>query len=195
MRAKLLALAAALSALGGGAVYFLGWDSAEVTRLPESFGALEVVSREHCSTSACGSAQCDAARAILADAGSPCTLRYVECPVRLGAKARAQAADAGVAFSAARYQQVRLIALRCPADGGFALGIPVNADGWPQFATVAAPHPCAWKPTAGAACARVDGGDPGERNTMQPGEWAGAGCVRKACVEIAGTTSDPDGEP
>jgi hypothetical protein len=57
-------------------------------------------------------------------------------------------------------------------------------------------HLCAWKPNAGAACGRInpDGGaalDPGVANTMQPASWVGAGCVRKACVEIAGESSAP----
>lgn len=52
-------------------------------------------------------------------------------------------------------------------------------------------HVCAWRPTAGAACTTLDGGNPGVRNTMQPGQWAGAGCQRKACVVIAGEDSSP----
>lgn len=52
---------------------------------------------------------------------------------------------------------------------------------------------CAWRP-AGAAknsCRKRDGGDPGDENTMQEGEFAGAGCIRKACVEISGFPSGP----
>ena len=56
---------------------------------------------------------------------------------------------------------------------------------------VVVPHLCAWKPNTGAACVRLDGGNPGVANTMQPGQWIGAGCALKACVEIAGDSSAP----
>lgn len=52
--------------------------------------------------------------------------------------------------------------------------------------------PCARRPTGVRAdtCLRLlaDGGtvDFGDENTMQPGEWVGAGCVRTACVVLAG---------
>lgn len=47
-------------------------------------------------------------------------------------------------------------------------------------------HSCAWKPVGVSTCTRSDGGSVGDRTTMQPGEWAGAGCVAKNCVVIAG---------
>lgn len=53
------------------------------------------------------------------------------------------------------------------------------------------PHLCAWRPSAVAACTRLDGGSPGVENTMQPGAWVGSGCVVKSCVEIAGEDSRP----
>ena len=31
----------------------------------------------------------------------------------------------------------------------------------------------------------------GVAHTMQPGQWSGVGCSRKACVEIAGDNSSP----
>lgn len=52
-------------------------------------------------------------------------------------------------------------------------------------------HQCAWKPNAGAACTKTDGGNPGVENTMRPGTYVGAGCVKKSCVEMAGESSRP----
>ena len=190
MRARLLALAAFLSAAAVSTVAFLNWNTGERETLAGAFGAFEVVDRSFCTSAPCGAQACDQAHDVLADAGSSCTLRLVECPVRLGARARAQAADAGVAFSDAGYQQVRFVAMRCPVDGGFTVGVPVNDAGWPVYSVSAINSPCAWKPTAGADCSRVaeDGGlsDPGARNTMQAGRWVGAGCARTACVVVAG---------
>lgn len=48
--------------------------------------------------------------------------------------------------------------------------------------------PCAWRP-AGVKptdCSKIDGGDPGDENTMLSGQWAGPGCKKKACVKFAG---------
>lgn len=53
------------------------------------------------------------------------------------------------------------------------------------------PHACAWRNPDAGLCTLVDGGDPGDFNTMQPGGFAGAGCQLKSCVEIAGVTSAP----
>jgi hypothetical protein len=94
--------------------------------------------------------------------------------------------DAGVALGqrldggAHRYQQMRFVAERCPVDGGFAVGVPVDDAGWPLFAVVVRPHPCAWRPagTLAALCLLIDAGDPGDENTM-------------ACVEVAGEDSRP----
>ncbi len=50
--------------------------------------------------------------------------------------------------------------------------------------------PCARKPTPAADCKRVlPGGktvDFGVDNTMEAGQWVGVGCVRTACVVVAG---------
>ncbi len=48
--------------------------------------------------------------------------------------------------------------------------------------------PCASRPAGvkASTCTKLDGGDPGDSNTMQAGQWVGAGCVRKACVIMAG---------
>lgn len=51
--------------------------------------------------------------------------------------------------------------------------------------------PCAWRPRDASDCTTADGGDPGDENTMQAGEWSGPGCVRKACVVVAGEDSRP----
>lgn len=192
MRARLLAIAATLATAGAG-VTFVFWNAPSIeTDMPRAFGNLEVVDRSQCSVSNCNTQQCTSAENILADAGSTCTARFIDCPIRVGPKARALAADAGVALTAARYQQIRLIALRCPtAGGGFALGIPVTDAGWPFFDVTPRPHLCAWKPRDGGVCTTLDGGNPGFENTMQPGQFAGAGCVLKSCVEIAGETSAP----
>lgn len=56
---------------------------------------------------------------------------------------------------------------------------------------VLVPNVCAWRPKGAKDCTKVDGGNPGDENTMQPGEFAGPGCVRKACVEVAGESSAP----
>lgn len=56
-------------------------------------------------------------------------------------------------------------------------------------------YPCAWRPQGVAAnrCTYVDGGDPGAENTMTRGTFAGAGCVKKACVIIWGEEEDSQG--
>jgi hypothetical protein len=53
------------------------------------------------------------------------------------------------------------------------------------------PNVCAWKSPDAGNCAKADGGNPGFLNTMQPGEFVGAGCILKACVEVAGESSAP----
>lgn len=53
--------------------------------------------------------------------------------------------------------------------------------------------PCAWRPEGvkPSTCTKVDGGDPGDENTMLEGQWVGAGCKRKACVKLAGERDQP----
>lgn len=48
--------------------------------------------------------------------------------------------------------------------------------------------PCARRPEGvdPKTCTRRDGSDPGDENTMQSGTWTGVGCVRTACVIVAG---------
>lgn len=191
MRARLLALAAFLAAAAGGGIYFVNFNTATVDRLSDGFGALEVIDRSQCTMANCNAAACNQAANILADAGSACTLKLVDCPIRLGPRARAMAADAGVIFSASKYQQVRLIAMRCAGVGGPNFAVPVDDNGWPSFATTPVALTCAWKPVGGSNCVRLDGGDPGNENTMQPGQFVGAGCVLKSCWEFAGDSSAP----
>lgn len=193
MKAKLVALALALAASSSG-TYFLNWNTAEEdTTIPDSFGGLEAYDKSRCVVSVCNSTECITARNHLDDAGFPnALLRFIDCPFRIGDRARAEAADAGFVFSASPYQQIKLIAMRVAAQGGgFAFGIATKDNGWPIEAVATGVFPCAWKPNAGAACTLADGGNPGLQNTMQPGDWVGAGCVRKACVEVAGTPSAP----
>lgn len=45
---------------------------------------------------------------------------------------------------------------------------------------------CAWRPKGGIDCTRADGSNPGDENTMMPGAYSGAGCVKKSCYVIAG---------
>jgi hypothetical protein len=80
------------------------------------------------------------------------------------------------ATDAAKTRAVKL------SDAGVAYVI-ADADGGVRLLAKA---PCAWKPNKTAACFTKDGGDPGVANTLQPGYWQGAGCVRKACVIFAG---------
>lgn len=199
MKAHLLALAAFLAAAGAG-VYFVNFTDGTVSRFSGSFGGLEVVDKKQCVVTACNAAQCVAANNILADAGSSDTTRFVECPVRLGPRGRALAADAGVTLSLrpdggpALYQQVKLVALRhVRPDGGLSFGIPVDDAGWPVYTVSTSPHSCAWRPlgVAAALCKRTDGGDPGAENTLKAGEFAGAGCLLKPCFEMAGDSSAP----
>lgn len=186
MRAKLLAIAAILGTVIGGGVILVSWND-PVEELPLSFGAFEVVDKALCSVSVCNSAACQTALNILADGGvTDATMRFVECPVRLAQQVRNLAADAGTALPATKYAQMRLTAMR--RNG--VLGIAVDDGGWPIHAVLSIASPCAWKPSAGAACSKVDGGDPGVENTLQPGEWVGAACVRKSCVVVAGDDND-----
>ncbi len=192
-RAQLLALSVLVASGIGGAVYFVNRSDAALSTMADSFGALEVVDRSQCSVSACNAAACVQAKNVLSDAGSLCTVGFLSCPVRFGRRARNLADDAGMAYGAALYQQIKVVGARCQVDGGFAYGIPVDDAGWPIFATSVDAFPCAWRPRdAGAAvCTRLDGGDPGLENTMQPGSFTGAGCQPKSCVEIAGESSAP----
>lgn len=199
MRARLLALAALVSSLVAGTVIFVNWNTGEVNGTIDSFGALELVDRSQCTMAACGAAQCTQANAILADAGSSCLTRLVECPFRIGPRIRAIGADAGVTFGPQKYQRVRLIALRCPAaGGGFSFGVPTDDNGWPIYAVTPGVTPaCVRAPVAGGVtCTRaeLDGGQRyfGAGNVFPAAEARGTGCQPVECTVMAGDDPDVD---
>lgn len=200
MKARLLALAAFLATAGAG-IYFFNLNTGAPFSLPSSFGVFEIVDRNQCTVSACGAPACDNALALLLDGGvSDATIKFVECPFRIGPRVRNLAADAGVIFSSTQYQMVKLIVMNRPtAGGGIATGIPVDDNGWPSFAVAHGTYPCAWKAAPTDDCTLIDGGVIDERssdggwdpNTKLPGQFAGTNCTRKTCVEIAGDPSTP----
>ncbi len=185
MKALLLAFAAYLSNQDG--IHFVTFNDATENAAADRHGSLEVVDRNACTISACNATQCIQAGNILADAGSAAVLKFADCPLRIGQRARDIASDAGLIFPAGVYQQARFIVMKV----GTTYGVPVTDTGWPVYAVSSQAFPCAWKPVGGSNCTKLDGGNPGTENTMQSGDWVGAGCVRKACVEIAGTSSAP----
>ncbi len=47
--------------------------------------------------------------------------------------------------------------------------------------------PCAWRPLDGGTnCLQADGGVAPTGQTLQSGQWSGAGCRKKACVILQG---------
>lgn len=158
MRARLLALAAAVSAAGAGSLLLVDWDTGQPVTYPP--GGFEVLDRSDCTPSVCGLAACDRANDVLADAGDPCRARLVTCDVRIGATARAWLSDAGLALGPKPYQRVQFIGLRCPAvDGGFAFGVPMDDHGLPQFMRATAVTPrCVRATAAGCQRSERDGG-------------------------------------
>lgn len=198
MKARLLALAAALSVLAAGTVTFLNWNTAtSLDSLTGGVGLLETIDRSKCSVAACNAPTCVGAQAILNDAGTPCTVGFVDCSVRVGAPARAMAADAGFIFGPASYQRVRLIGMRCAVDGGFAYTVPVTDAGWPIFAVTTAAPLCVRAPLdGGSACLRagaaVDGGARffGTGNVFPAAQAAGSHCDQVECGVVFG--DDPN---
>ena len=137
MRQRLIALAAAVSALGAGAALFFNWETAVVERTIADTGSWEQIDRASCSTAACNTTQCNAAKDHLADAGSACLPRLVSCDFRVSNRMRSCFSDAGVALSSKKYQRIQVTALRCPAaDGGNAFGVPFDDAGCPIFAGI-----------------------------------------------------------
>lgn len=199
MKARLLALAAVLAALAGGAVKFLNWsDATTADAFTGGVGLLEIIDRSKCSVAACNATTCKQAQAILDDAGTPCTVGFVDCSVRIGAPARALAADAGFAFGPQSYQRVRLIGMRCAADGGgFAYGVPVTDAGWPIFAVTTTTPLCVRAPLdGGTSCLRagalLDGGAKffGTGNVFPATQAAGSNCQPVECGVVFG--DDPN---
>lgn len=198
MRARLLALATLVVSLGAGVVVFVNWDTGEVDRTIDNFGAFEVMDRASCSTAACNTAQCVQAQNILADAGSPCVPRFVDCDFRVGQRVRNLAVDAGAQLGPQKYQRLRLVALRCPAaDGGNAFGVPFDDNGWPIYAVATATPRCVRAPLDGGLnCRRVlpDGGTRffGTGNVMPAAEATGAQCEAVGCSVMFGDNPDTD---
>lgn len=198
MKARLLALAAALSILAAGRVVFLNWNTAtSLDALTGGVGLLETIDRSKCSVAACNAAACTTAQGILNDAGTPCTVGFVDCSVRIGATARAMAADAGFTFGPASYQRVRLIGMRCAVDGGFAYTVPVTDAGWPIFAVTITTPLCVRAPLdGGSSCLRAgaapDGGARffGTGNVFPASQAAGSHCDAVECGVVFG--DDPN---
>lgn len=199
MRQRLLALAVAVIGAGAGTVLLVDWDTGQVVDARP--GAFEFLDRSACSQSACGASLCVQANDVLADAGSACTTRFGTCDFRVGARARAWAADAGLTLGPSRYQRLRLVGLRCPAvDGGFAFGVPMDDAGMPQFASVTQLTPlCVRAPLDGGTdCkklgAEVDGGARfiGTGNVFPAAAAAGAQCEPVACSVFFGDDPSVD---
>lgn len=194
MKQKLLALAALVSAAGAGSLLLADWDTGQPVAPPP--GGFEVLDRDSCTVSACGILGCLNANNVLADAGSPCVTRLADCDVRIGAKARAWLSDAGLSLGPKPYQRVRFVGLRCPVDGGFSYGVPMNDEGLPQFSSASAVTPrCVRAPAGNSTCLRAetDGGARyfGEGNVFPVAEARGSGCEACGCVVMSG---DSDGD-
>ena len=198
MKRFLQMLAAAVGLAGAGTLLLVDWNTGATVSAPP--GAFELLNRESCNVGACAAGACTQANNLLADAGSSCTTRLITCDVRVGAQARAWAADAGVSLGAKRYQRLRFIGLRCPgADGGFAMGIPMGDDGLPQFMQVAQQTPlCTRAPVAGGTgCQRSerDGGFRffGSGNVFPAAESNGdPSCEPVGCSVLFGDDADRD---
>ncbi len=197
MKARLLALAAIVSALGAGTIVFVRWESGIVDRTIEDFGNLELIDRSTCTMSACNATPCVQALNVLQDAGSACIPRFAECDFRISQKVRNLASDAGVVLGPQKYQRLRLVALRCPAvDGGVAFGVPFNDAGWPVYAVATQPPRCVRAPLDGGLnCVRrlPDAGTRffGTGNVMPADAGVGAQCEPCGCSIYFGD-SDSD---
>jgi hypothetical protein len=198
MKQKLLALAATLTALGAGAVVFLNWNDGTVERVIVANGSWEAVDRDSCTAGACTTQQCTAASNHLADAGSPCVPRFVDCDYRISQRMRDLASGAGVVLGPQKYQRLRLIALRCPgADGGLTFGVPLDDAGWPFYAAAVTPPMCVRAPLdGGLGCTRrlADGGTRfhGTGNVMPVDAGVGAQCEAVGCTVFYGDDPDVD---
>lgn len=194
MKARLLALAAALSLLGAGAVKLFYFSDATPA---DGIGLLEMVDRSTCTVAACNAAPCKQAQAVLDDAGTACTVGFSDCSMRIGNATRAMATAQGVTLGPQRYQRVRLIGMRCAVDGGFAYGVPVDDAGWPVYAVATTTPLCVRAPLDGGTdCLRS--GDPfspdprffGTGNVFPVGQSSGSQCEPVECSVFAG--DDPE---
>lgn len=197
-RAQLLGAATLLVGLAAGSVVYFSGSSAttDLDSLTGGLGLLDLVDRSQCSVAVCNAPACTAAKNILQDAGSPCTVGFVDCSVRVGPVARAISADAGLVLSSALYQPLRLVGMRCPVDGGFTYGVPVDDAGWPLFALSLRVPGCVRAPLDGGTnCLRdLHDGDGGRwfgtGNVFSAANAAGSNCDQVECTVIYG--DDPD---
>lgn len=196
MKQRLLALAAAVSALAGGSVVFFNWESGKPERVVVDVDGWQMLDRDSCSVRLCNAGQCDAARNHLADGGygATCDPRFVACDWRVSPKMRSCLMDAGVALGTKKYQRVELLALRCLVDGGVAWGVPVDDAGCPIWATssAAVTPRCVRAPAGNTTCRRLlpDGGSRffGELNVFPAAEATGTGCEAVGCTVMFGDT-------
>lgn len=201
MKQRLLALAAVLSALGGGTVVFLNWNDAKVDPTLESAGVWQVVDKSKCNVRACNAQACTDATNVLQDAGSSCVPRFADCDVRVSPYVRQVAQTNGLTLGPQKYQRVTFVALRCPgSDGGFAFGVPVDDGGWPVYAVATGQTPlCVRAPLDGGnTCLRrlSDGGTTffGAGNVFNATESAGSNCepVAAGCSAAGGIVFGDD---
>ena len=199
MRQRLLALAALVSAAGAGTVLFAQWNAGSIDAAPELPGGWELVDRQSCTTAVCNAPRCIEANNVLADAGrGNCDTRLVACDVRLGARARALAEDAGDAPGPRKYQRVRFVALRCPAaDGGSAWAIPVTDAGYPAWGTAVVTPRCVRAPADGGTLCQRSERDGGYRyfgtgNVIEPASESNghATCEPCGCRVMAGDSDE-----
>lgn len=95
------------------------------------------------------------------------------------------AQDAGQLAGARVYRVSKL-------DGGSTMvAVEASTDGGLEVDVVLDHSPCAQRPVGVSAllCSLRDGGDRGDGNVMQDGEWAGAGCVETPCTVMFGDPS------
>lgn len=193
MRQRVLALAAAVGALGAGAALFFNWESATVELVIADTGSWEQIDRSSCSASACNSAPCNAAQDHLTDAGSSCVPRNVACDFRVSNRMRACFADAGVALSSKKYQRLQLSCLRCPGiDGGLAFGCPFDDAGCPILGELVATPLCVRAPLDGGTDCLRSGSFIGKGNVFPASLASGAQCDPVGCSVMYGDNPDTD---
>lgn len=199
MRALLLALAAFLKLQGAGSLSFVDWTTTQQVEPPRN--ALTFTNKENCTVAVCNDTLCVQANNVLADAGQPTsTTRLITCPIRVGQGLRNWAADAGITVGPAKYQTLRFVGLRARGwDGGFAMGIPMDDNGLPQFSSLTATTlPCVRAPVSGGTgCKRStrDGGFAyfGAGNVFPSSESNGhASCEPVNCSVMYGDNPDTD---
>jgi hypothetical protein len=196
MRARLLAIIAALSAagLGSGALVFVRWNEPHaIEHVVANVSGWDLMDSDSCVPRACNTAACTTAQNHLTDAGSPCVTRLVACDWRITERMRAAASASGVTLGAKKYQRLEVGALRCPgADGGFTWAVPLTDAGWPIVSDVVAVTPrCVRAPLdGGLGCQRrfPDGGTRffGTGNVMPVDAGVGASCEPVACSVMFG---------